>query len=182
MFRDQSSDTASKFHVVEAKASERPLPPATLSPEDSLDFSTDPSSSSYDLALTQSMGSPILPSFSFSLEDQAVCHFFTNYVYNKSTTRRGHFEFLPGIFAKNDPDSPVVEIMTSLGMSGLSNVQRAPEAKAISTQKYAAALRGVNTLLRDPERATEDETLITVLLLGLYEVCPIHRFLEHLIV
>lgn len=177
MFRDQSNDTASKFHVVAAKASEPALPASSIEAEDLVDFSTDPFSSSSELTLTRTTSNILSPTFSISFEDQAACHFFTNYVYSRSTFRRGYFEFLPEVFTQNSSDSPVAEIITSLGMAGLANVRRVPEAKAIANYKYASALHGVNALLRDPARATDDETLITVLLLGLYEVRYHHSIL-----
>ena len=169
MFRDQSNDTASKFHVVEAQARAPSLPVCKSRTDDFGEYSTDLSSSSFELALTQSTSDVISSSLSVSPEDQAACYFFSNYVFNRSMLRKSYLEYLPEVYGKISPESPLGQIITSLGMGGLANVRNAPDAKAVSTYKYASALRGVNALLRDPARAIEDETLITVLLLSLYE-------------
>ena len=173
MFRDQSNDTASKFHVVEKKA---PDPSVVHSPSRAIgcsDCPTNASSSSSEVAIRQLSDTlpPLLSStLSVSPEDQAACHFFSNYVLDATHSRKGYMEYIPGLYNKNSSDSPLAHIITSLGMAGLANVRNAPEAKAVSTYKYTSALHGVNAMLRDPARATDDETLVVVLLLSLYEV------------
>ena len=178
MFRDQSNDTASKFHVVEAKAHESSLPLSTSQTDDFGELSTNPSSSSFDLALAQTPGDVISSSLTISPEDQAACYFFSNYVFNRSMVRKSYLEFLPTMYSNDSPESPLWQIVTSLGMAGLANVRNAPDVKAVSTYKYASALRGVNAMLRDPARATDDETLITVLLLSLYEASETNHILS----
>ena len=170
MFRDQSNDTASKFQIVEAEAHESSLALPNSQEDDLGDSSADISSSSLELAPRQPTDDVLSSSLTASPEDQAACYFFSNYVLNTSRFRKGYMEYLPRLYGKNSPDSPLAQIVTSLGMAGLANVRNAPEAKAVSTYKYASALHGVNAMLRDPARAADDETLIVVLLLSLYEV------------
>ena len=171
MFRDQSTDTASKFHVVETKARQTSWEKSASSHAESVEgSSTDPSSSSLQFALAPVPTTVISSSLSISPEDEAACYFFSNYTFYRSNLSKGFMEFLPSLYDSNSPRSPLWQIITSLGMAGLANFRNAPDMKVISTYKYASALREVNAMLRIPARATEDETLISILLLSIYEV------------
>ena len=63
-----------------------------------------------------------------------------------------------------------MDAVMSLGMVGLSNTKHASEIMIPAAEKYHLALRATNSALRDVEQAKADQTLITVMLLGLYEV------------
>lgn len=108
-----------------------------------------------------------------SPEDQAAGYFFTNYVIDADGFRNGYNDYLPSVYAMSSPDSAVSKMITALGMAGIANAQGAPEAQAVSIYQYTSALRNVNDALQDTSKAMADETLISIVLLGLYEVCSI---------
>lgn len=147
---------------------------ATSHTDDVGDSLSDASSSSFELALKPNGGFHST-SLSAPPEDQVACYFPPNHVLQPTNFMSGYLSYLPSLYVKRRSNSPLVQIITSLGMAGLANVRNAPEAKAVSTYKYTSALRGVNAMLQDPARAIEDETLITILLLSLYEVSTIRH-------
>lgn len=50
-------------------------------------------------------------------------------------------------------------------------------ATIAARRKYGEALSMVNRALQTPQRVTEDQTLLSVMLLGVYEVCIAGPFL-----
>ena len=170
MFRDQSEDMVSKFKNVDPETKKLALVSRVTDVDDFNHLGTDAARSSSELFLRSPAGDIISNSLSVSPEDQAACFFFSNYVLRVTQSRRGYMSYLPELYESRSSESPLAQMVVSLGMAGLANVRNAPEAKAVSTYKYASALHSVNALLRDPVRATDDETLILVLLLSLYEV------------
>ncbi|MCJ1393147.1 hypothetical protein MMC18_006019 [Xylographa bjoerkii] len=110
------------------------------------------------------------PALSIPIESQAMCYFFRNYVCEDSRFSKGFFDYLPSIFGSNGAvGSALTDAVVSLGMVGLSNTKNASEIMIHANERYNLALRATNSALRDEEDAKADQTLITVMLLGLYE-------------
>lgn len=61
-------------------------------------------------------------------------------------------------------------IVTALGLAGLSHHTETSGMEVSARAWYNKALHKVNCSLRDRELAKLDETILVVLLLGLYEV------------
>lgn len=113
----------------------------------------------------------IPPSLYDSLESQATCFFFKNYVWEDSQYSRSYFDYLPGIFVAQEPVNAALQnVIISLGLVGLSNARRTLDIMISAKEKYTLAIRATNSALRDVDEAKCDQTLITVMLLGLYEV------------
>lgn len=71
----------------------------------------------------------------------------------------------------NEPVSSALNnAIIALGMVGLGNSRNYPQIMTTASQTYNTALRSINATLRDPEAAKSDSALVTVILLGLYEV------------
>ena len=108
---------------------------------------------------------------SVPIESQAMCYFFRNYVCEESRPSTGYFDYLPSIIGNNVAvGSALIDAVISLGMVGLSNAKHASEIMIPAKERYSLALQATNSSLRDEEHAKADQTLITVMLLGLYEV------------
>ena len=58
----------------------------------------------------------------------------------------------------------------SVAMALFANKRRYGSLLAKAARRYSEALYQVNELLRDPELALEDQTLATIIILGLFEV------------
>ena len=113
----------------------------------------------------------IPPSLYDSLETQAICFFFKNYVWEDSQYPKSYFEYLPSIFNAKEPVNAALQnVVISLGLVGLSNTRHTLDVMISAKEKYTIAIRATNSALRDADGAKCDQTLITVMLLGLYEV------------
>ncbi|TAQ91109.1 hypothetical protein B7494_g534 [Chlorociboria aeruginascens] len=104
---------------------------------------------------------------STSAEEQATSFFFRNYVLDDKATK--HFEYLLDVYSNEIIGNALSETIMALGMAGLSNFWRDPKIMVNAQCKYNSALRLISSRLRDIEEAKADQTLISVMLLGLYE-------------
>jgi hypothetical protein len=115
-----------------------------------------------------------LPPLSISLmtspEDQATCFFFQNYVLGGQDLSKGNLDYLSDIYSSEEIGGGLADSITSLGMVGLANFWKAPNIMANAAVKYNSAMRTISSQLRDVEQAKSDQTFISILLMGLYEV------------
>jgi hypothetical protein len=124
----------------------------------------------------ESLGSsPDLPKeFSFvpSWEEQAISYVFHNYMSedNDSASSRGYFDYLPALYRRSRPGSVLADAVMALGMVGIANSNRDSALLNKAIIKYSATARAVSTRLGELELAKQDDILISVLLLGLFEV------------
>ena len=105
-----------------------------------------------------------------SPEEQATCYFFHNYVLAKDVHVRGSFQYLADVFSREKVGPGLSDSVTALGLVGLSHLWQSPKLLVGAQMKYNSALRQVSSQLRDVEKAKADQTLISVMLLGFYEV------------
>lgn len=110
---------------------------------------------------------PLLPSF----DEQATCFFFQNYVLEDNCASRGHFDYLPGIYRNSKVNKILEDAVVALGLAGLANRTKISEVMVKANIKYTAAVHAVSSVLGEMEQAKADQTLISVMLLSLYEVC-----------
>ncbi|KAH7327287.1 hypothetical protein BKA65DRAFT_528232 [Rhexocercosporidium sp. MPI-PUGE-AT-0058] len=115
----------------------------------------------------------MLPVISFSLgtspDEQATCFFFQNYVLQQDMFSRGNFQYLSDIYGCEEIGSALADSVTSLGLVGLAHFWGASNILANATAKYNSALKSISTQLRTIEGAKADQTIIAIMLLGLYE-------------
>lgn len=107
----------------------------------------------------------ICPALSDSLDFQATCYFVRNY-YSK-----GFFDYLPDIInSQGTVGSALMDAVISLGLAGISHTKGNNSSVIIAAkEKYNRAVSATNSALCT-EEAKADQTLITVMLLGLFEV------------
>ena len=101
--------------------------------------------------------------------DQAASFFFFTYDSKEAESLKSIFKYLPSLYV-GCQDSAFSSIITALGLAGLSRHRNIPHMMSIATVKYETALRQIREDLQDPAAAKADETLVSVILLGLYEV------------
>jgi hypothetical protein len=114
--------------------------------------------------------SPFSLSLGTSAEDQATCFFFQNYILGGKDVFKGHVDYLSEIYSTEEVGSGLADSVASLGMVGLANFWKAPNIMSNAVIKYNSAMRTISSQLRDAEQAKADQTLIAILLMGLYEV------------
>ena len=112
----------------------------------------------------------------FSAEQQATCYFWRNYVLEEHKFHSGNYQYLSDLYACETIGEPLVETVTCLGLVGLSNFWKASNILRTAQAKYNSALKLVSARLRNLEEAKSNQTLVAVMLLGLYEVLSLPIF------
>ena len=139
---------------------------------DSLDLSDEDSQVPEVLPAAYNTFSP--RSLTLSIEDQANSFFFHHFVTQGAAPPTSYSSPLPMLFNQKSSwgsvKNPLPEIITAIGMAGISNLQSSPEGMLATRRKYTAVLRTLNAALQDPEKASADSTLMAVMLLGTFEV------------
>jgi len=83
---------------------------------------------------------------------------------------RGFLEYLVPMYCYVPSDSPLALATHSVSMALLSKYPGNTHLRSGAFAKYGSALKSINAALQDPIQAKTDETLLCVLLFGLYEV------------
>ena len=109
-------------------------------------------------------------SIQVSIQSQAVLFFFANYSKEQSLKQKSIHEYLPDLYARESERSAFSSAITAIGLAGLSHRRSEPALLTASGQWYASALHQTNEALLEPLVATRNETLASIVLLGLYEV------------
>ena len=60
--------------------------------------------------------------------------------------------------------------MIAAGLAGYAKTTQRREVNDLATKHYIAAIRGINAALSDQETATQDSTLMSVVLVAMFEV------------
>jgi hypothetical protein len=100
--------------------------------------------------------------------EQAMSFFFRNYILDDF---KGYYSYVPSVYGTVPEGSALGEAITSLGMAGIANSKKDTKLMINANFKYTSALHTINAALRDPYEAKTDQTLVAVMLLGLFEVC-----------
>jgi hypothetical protein len=120
----------------------------------------------------ESQGPQLELSFAPSVEEHAAFYVFHNYVSedNEKTSSKGFFDYLPAFYRRSQPGSILADAVTALGLVGIANSTRDSALLNKAVLKYGATARAVSDRLGIVELAKQDDVLISVLLLGLFEV------------
>lgn len=104
-----------------------------------------------------------------SLESQAMCFFFSNYVLTEDESV-GNFQYLRDIYTNENIGPALSEVLVALGLAGLSTFWKAPALMTAANMKYTSAVRLINAQLDDSEGSKSDQTFVAIMSLCLYEV------------
>lgn len=102
-----------------------------------------------------------------ALDEQGTCFYFHNFTVSGV---RSPFNLLPAFYKQVAPGSPLAEIIMCIGMAAMAHKFKCPEMMFVARRRQTSVLRAVNVALRYREEAKTDSTLMTVLLLGTFEV------------
>jgi hypothetical protein len=165
LFRDQSEDVASRVQR------SKPQKHAELGKKE-LDTNCGLShmTSGWDVPNYSNATDALQWSVPISVENQALCFFLKNYSSESSKKFGSVYNHIPSIYSSEAPDSPLLNIITALGLAGMSHHTNTSGMEVAACAWYNKALRKINHSIRDPELVKTDHTLLVVLLLGLYEV------------
>ncbi|KAH7386927.1 hypothetical protein DE146DRAFT_666046 [Phaeosphaeria sp. MPI-PUGE-AT-0046c] len=102
-------------------------------------------------------------SLSNSLENVAIAYFMSAYV------PASHFDYLPSMYALACVGSTLSTTVHAVSIASLSRQLDVSEITHLARQSYSTALQQTNSALADPCFASSDSTLVSVLLLSLFE-------------
>ncbi|MDI1493588.1 MAG: hypothetical protein OHK93_005379 [Ramalina farinacea] len=152
-------------------------PPASTSSEDSVSSyhilagtGEEPSYATIKKAKLDNHGS--IPRLSDHFpEQEAICAFFLDFVLlpRHPDSFRGHLEHLLPLYQGALPNSPIALATSSVALSLSSNPHNCCSDRQLARNIFGRALRKTSNAIRDPVDSLKDETLMAVLLLGLYE-------------
>lgn len=164
IFKDESRKVVRKFQAREARCSQKFASPSrsVASPEGS--------GAEQDGAMeVVRSDTTILPAFHLAptIEDRAISYFLNNYVMSANGPAVGHMAMLHKMNGTL-PECLILS-MKAVGLAGYSHSVYAPSLMNHARYHYVQALRATNEALRSPAHVTKDSTLISILILSIYE-------------
>lgn len=99
----------------------------------------------------------------FSIEDRARGFFFSHYVLGKTKTFDYIQDFPP------ETDSRLCASLAAVSLAHFSSKANSPEVMDLARMRYVSALQRTNEALQTGSLATNDATLLSILLLDLFE-------------
>lgn len=110
-----------------------------------------------------------------AFQERGTAFFFSRYVTVDGNALHQRFDFIfdiwkPGSAQAAGQMDSVMASMTAVGLAGLAQLTHSDECVASARKSYGTALRLTNTALRDPAEAVKDTTMLSVLILGVFEM------------
>jgi Fungal specific transcription factor domain len=106
------------------------------------------------------------------LEIQAFHYFLSNYVLVPQLgTTRGHLSYVLPLLKGEPGGTQLSTSFTAVALASFGNRPGASHLLIRAREEYTKALNYVNKSLQNPATQKSDQTLASILLLGLYEVC-----------
>jgi hypothetical protein len=104
-----------------------------------------------------------------SIEDQAMGFFISNHVSQPALVPRGQYEWLLEAISQPGCEEILRSSANAASLAGLANSTKNPTIMAKARAAYGSALRMTNSALSAKKTAVKDSTLMSVIMLGLYE-------------
>ncbi|KAF2095066.1 hypothetical protein NA57DRAFT_44915 [Rhizodiscina lignyota] len=163
MFRDESERIIRKARKLEGDNQiEQPRPP--IMQESLLEFAASLVSACAYRVLSQ------------PVNEIGVQFFFSNYSCYEPPLSEAYHVWLTNAYREAPANHALRAAIEAAGMAGISNTFYAPEVASRSKEKYGQALAATKQALCDPAEAVADTTLITVILLGLFEFITLENW------
>ena len=124
-------------------------------------------------AQTIERAATVMRSLSAPLEDEATHYFFHNFVsddYSSVYSMNAYSSVLPILHRQDSSFGVLPKIVNAIGLASISNMKHSPEVMVAASQQYAGALRAINSSIQNSSSATTDQTLMAIMLLGVFEV------------
>ncbi|KAJ5426687.1 hypothetical protein N7465_001757 [Penicillium sp. CMV-2018d] len=108
--------------------------------------------------------------FSLPLVIIGLDFFLSHYVVRQSGPSSGFLDYVPAMLAQDDGGSDMLEgAILAVGFSGLARTTSQADLLTRSMMMYTRTMERVNLALADPQAARRDSTIVSVLVLALYE-------------
>ncbi|KAJ5992501.1 hypothetical protein N7451_008225 [Penicillium sp. IBT 35674x] len=119
---------------------------------------------------TNSQPEVIARPFSLPLVVIGLDFFLSHYVVRQSGPSSGFFDYVPALLAQDDGGNDMLEgAILAVGFSGLARTTSQADLLTRSMMMYTRTMERVNLALADPQAARRDSTIVSVLILALYE-------------
>ena len=165
MFRDQSSNVIRKAKAAEAKKSESPAPPSSKSSR-----GTTPNSEPVeDLELVSRQWDPIF-SIEPTLDERATCYLVFNYLIGIQSPSRGVLDNLLLLYQTNSIDDNLLTAVKAVSYASYAHHMQSTELTDVSRYQYTKAVKMTNLALQSNTDAVKDSTLMSVMILRMYEI------------
>ena len=107
-----------------------------------------------------------------SLEDLAICRFFSNFVLipRHHEAFQGYLDILPSLYTNAPSESALVLATSAVSLAIAAGDPRCSRESILSRKQVGKAMAMIHKAVGDPVESLTDETLLAVLILGLYEV------------
>lgn len=104
------------------------------------------------------------------VDELAGQFFFAKYTCTQVPFTPAYNDWLTQQYHNDVPGNTVRVIIQAIGMAGISNVLLAPHIAEQSKARYVQALAGTNLALNDSNHSLKDTTVVSIILLWLFEV------------
>ncbi|PQE05572.1 hypothetical protein CJF30_00007731 [Rutstroemia sp. NJR-2017a BBW] len=101
--------------------------------------------------------------------DRGTTYFINNFVAEESGPSHGHFNYLKEMCRKGGMNETLSAGLSAVGLAALSNKIRSPQLLGEARHHYTITLRRVNAALRSSTEAVKDSTLLSIMVLTVYE-------------
>jgi len=157
--------------VVPRSGPQTPSSPGQLSVWSNDDSIMSPESGSWPVTPAMALLYNLAP----TCQERGTAYFFSRYVTMEETACHQKFDFLYEIWkpVSTTPDREVDGVlasMTAVGLMGLATMTQSRDMMEAAQKSYGTALRLMNHALADPAEAVKDTTMLSVLILGVFEM------------
>lgn len=105
------------------------------------------------------------------IEDIATGFFVSNFVMRATneSVGPGRFDYLGEIYRDHSMDEGLISSMRAVGFASYAHTSQSATLLQKARQQYTQAIQYTNKSLRSPEAAKKDTTLLSILVLGIFE-------------
>ena len=108
-------------------------------------------------------------------QEQGIAYFFSRYVTMDETACHQRFDFLREVWKPSSPApgrqvDVVLASMAAVGLMGLASTRQSTDFMDAARKSYGTALQLTKRALEDPVEAVKDTTMLSVLILGVFEM------------
>jgi hypothetical protein len=164
MFRDQSSNVIRRAKAAEAKKSGSPAPSPKTSPN-----TTPRPEPQEDLDLVSQRWDPIF-SIAPTVDERATCYFVFHYLVGIQAPSRGALDNLLLLYQTSSIDDNLLTAVKAVSYASYAHHMQSTELAEVSRYQYTKSVKMTNTALRSNTDAAKDSTLMSVMILGMYEI------------
>lgn len=167
LFKDVTANVIRKAQAEEARSKADSRAPSQA-PNEALDDSN--AESELNLEVVRLQNSP-LACYSLvpTVDERATSFFVANYVVGSHGPTRGLLDYVADIYRSQSLDEGLISSMKAVGLAGFAHTTHAPYLIKNARYQYVKAIQHTNTALRSPVEAKKDVTLLTIIILGIFE-------------